>query len=98
MALPGQPSPASADFSGPFQVDNDGVISGDFTLAVTDPQKIAGLVAALSPRSAGIAGSIASGIAFAGRTENGRTVIHLTVTGGKAALGVIPLGRIPPLP
>lgn len=97
VALPGVPSPASADFSGPFRVDREGVISGDFTLAVTDPRTIAGLVAALSPRAAGIAGSIASGIAFAGRTENGRTVIRLTVAEGKASLGIIPLGRIPPL-
>lgn len=96
LALAGIPDAAS-DLSGPFRIGGDGLVSGEFTLAVTDPQKIAGLLAAISPRSAGLAGSIASGIALAGKSENGRTVIRITVAEGDASVGFIPLGRIPPL-
>ena len=97
VALAGAPGAGGADLSGSFSVGETGLVSGDFTFAVTDPQKIAALVSAISPKLAGIAGSVASGIAFAGRTEDGRTVIRLGVADGNASIGVIPLGRIPPL-
>lgn len=94
-ALPG--APASAEVSGPFQVAPDGAISGDFQIALSDPAGIADLVGALNPRLAGTARTIASAVGMAGRPVDGRTVIDITVRDGRAALGFIPLGTIPPL-
>jgi hypothetical protein len=96
LALAGEGG-GSAEVSGPFRFADDHTVSGQFDIVVADPDTIAGLVAKLVPQAAGIAGSIASGVAFAGKTENGRTTIRITVTDGQAALGVIPLGALPPL-
>lgn len=91
------PSGGAADISGPFRVNDTGEISGNFRLALENPQAIAGLVEVLVPGASGIATAIAGGIGFAGRQENGRTVIDIQVRDGRAQLGFIPLGRIPPI-
>lgn len=88
---------ASAELSGPFQVSDDGSISGNFQIALSDPAGIAGLVGSLDPRLAGTASTVASAVGMAGRQVDGRTVIDITVRDGDAALGFIPLGTIPPL-
>lgn len=93
-----QEASGSVDVSGPFSIDAQRQVSGQFDLVVSDAPAIAALVSALAPDLAGIAGSVASGIAFAGRTENGRTTVRIDVDQGNASLGVIPLGSIPPLP
>ena len=94
LALPGG---GAAEVSGPYSISDEGEISGDFALAVEDAQAIAGLVGTLVPSVQGIASSIASGLAFAGRQEDGRTVVDIQVREGRAQLGFIPLGRIPPI-
>ncbi|BDA86138.1 hypothetical protein Sa4125_36800 [Aureimonas sp. SA4125] len=93
----GGASAGSAEVSGPFRFADDHTLSGAFDIVVSDPQAIAALVAAVAPEAASIAGSLASGVAFAGTTENGRTTIRITVADGQAMLGVIPLGTLPPL-
>ncbi|MFD2236672.1 DUF2125 domain-containing protein [Aureimonas populi] len=87
----------AAEISGPYAISQGGEISGDFALAVENPQAIAGLVETLLPGSAGVASALAGGLAFAGRQENGRTVVDIQVREGRAQLGFIPLGRIPPI-
>ncbi|UIJ72416.1 DUF2125 domain-containing protein [Aurantimonas sp. HBX-1] len=88
---------AQAELSGTFMFDTSGQLSGDFELAVTQPQQIATLVAEALPEAASVANSIATALSFVGRQENGRTVIAITVRDGIVAAGVIPLGSIPPL-
>lgn len=95
IVLPG--AAGSATVSGPFSVDAEKRVSGDFTVVVADVEGVVSLVTAAAPQLAGLASTVASGIAFAGRTENGKTTIQITVRDGKAALGMIPLGRIPRL-
>lgn len=92
LSLPGG---GGADLSGPFRVSPTGELSGDFRLAVEDPQAIAGLVGVLVPGTGGLATTIAGALAFAGRQENGRTVVDVQVREGEARLGFIPLGRLP---
>ncbi|NDV88725.1 DUF2125 domain-containing protein [Aurantimonas aggregata] len=88
---------AGAELSGTFRFDADGELSGDFELAVTDPQQIAALVAEALPPLASVANSIAAAVGFIGRQENGWTVIGLNVRDGDVSAGVIPLGSVPPL-
>ncbi|KAB0677032.1 DUF2125 domain-containing protein [Aureimonas leprariae] len=93
-SAPGNPA---AELSGPFAVDREGRVSGRFRVAMSDPAAIADLAGRFVPEFGGLAGTLASGIGMVGRQENGQTVIEIDVKRGKASLGFIPLGRIPPL-
>ncbi|MCP3053776.1 DUF2125 domain-containing protein [Aurantimonas marianensis] len=86
---------ASAELSGDFAVAADGLVSGDFELAVADPQRIAALVGEAMPQFAPIAQSVASAIGFVARQENGRDIVALTLRDGNLSAGVIPLGQVP---
>ena len=86
-----------AELAGPFTIADTGLLSGDFKLALEKPDAIAGMVSRLVPAAAGIAGSLAGAVGFAGRQENGRTVIDLTVREGEARVGFLPVGRVPPI-
>ncbi|ALN74373.1 DUF2125 domain-containing protein [Aureimonas sp. AU20] len=92
LSLPGG---GGAQLSGPFRVSQSGEVSGDFRLAVEDPQSIAGLIGVLVPGTGGLATTIAGALGFAGRQEDGKTVVDVQVREGEARLGFIPLGRIP---
>lgn len=83
------------ELSGPFSVSDTGEVSGDFSVAVENPQAIAAVVGFLVPGAASIASTVAGAIGFAGREENGRTVLDIQVREGEARLGFIPLGRLP---
>lgn len=87
----------AAEIAGPFSFSPEGLLSGDFRIALENPQAIAELVGRIVPAAGGVANAIAGGIGFAGRQENGRSVIDVQVRGGRAQLGFIPLGEIPPL-
>ncbi|WP_152045054.1 DUF2125 domain-containing protein [Aureimonas psammosilenae] len=91
------PASGSAEIAGPFSFDGEGRLSGRFDISLTDPAAIADLAGRLVPGAEGIAGTVASGIGLVGRTENGRTVLQVDVRDGRASLGFIPLGRIPPI-
>ncbi|MDY8108463.1 DUF2125 domain-containing protein [Fulvimarina sp. 2208YS6-2-32] len=95
LAFAGEPS--GADLSGDFSFSDDGLLSGDFALAVTSPDRLATIVAGLAPQAASIAQTVASVIPFVGKTENGRTVIRITADQGRLSAGVLPLGTVPPL-
>lgn len=86
---------ASAELSGEFMVAADGILSGDFELAVADPQRIAALVAEAAPQLQSIANSLASAISFVGRQDKGRNIVALSLRDGNLSAGVIPLGRVP---
>ncbi len=94
LSLPGGGG-GGAQLSGPFRVSPTGEISGDFRLAVEDPQSIAGLVGVLVPGTGGLATTVAGALGFAGRQEDGKTVVDVQVREGEARLGFIPLGRLP---
>ncbi len=86
---------ASAELSGDFMVAADGILSGDFELAVADPQRIAALVAEAAPQLQSVAQSLASAIGFVGRRDNGRNIVPLSLRDGNLSAGVIPLGQVP---
>ncbi|WP_188052154.1 DUF2125 domain-containing protein [Aureimonas fodinaquatilis] len=87
----------AAEISGPFQFSPEGLLTGRFSIAVENPQAIADLVTSIAPAAAGVANAVAGGIGFAGRQVDGRSVIDIDVQNGRARLGFIPLGDIPPL-
>lgn len=86
----------SVAVSGPFSVDADRRISGDFAVAVENAEGVIATVSTVVPQLASLAGTIGSALGFLGRTENGRTTIALAVRSGEASLGII-RWKIPPL-
>jgi hypothetical protein len=89
--------PAGLELSGPWRISPDGFLSAEFRLAIAEPQQVADIIAAVLPGFAPVANQTASAVGFFGVRENGRSVLPLTVKDGAATLGVVPLGRIPPL-
>lgn len=85
------------EVSGPFSFAPSGEVTGDFRIALENPNAIASLVGQLVPGGAAIANTLAGGLGLVGRQENGRTVVDVQVRDGRAQLGFIPLGRIPPI-
>jgi hypothetical protein len=86
-----------AELSGTFRFDEEGRLTGNFDLALADPERIAALVAEALPEIAPVVNSVAAALAFVSREEAGRTVISIVVADGIVAAGLIPLGVIPPL-
>lgn len=91
------PTGGAAEVSGPVSFSPGGEVSGDFRLALEDPNAIAAFAGQLFPGLGAVANTVAGGLAFAGRQEDGRTVVDIEVREGRAQLGFIPLGRIPPI-
>ena len=88
---------AGAELSGTYSFGVDGELSGDFKLAVAEPERLAGLIGKIAPDNAGMANSLASAVSFAGRPVNGRSVLDVRVRDGNLSVGVFPIGKLPPL-
>lgn len=82
---------------GRLQLRPDGLLDGDLDVGLGDPAALAGLM-----QRYGTGGSLPQVVAGAaaafGRTDNGETFVKLTIRGGRAAIGFVPLFAIPPLP
>jgi hypothetical protein len=87
-------SPAQLNISGPFTIGNDGLVTGEVTLSVTNP-------AAFGPAFTAFAGALGlevapvmNIVAGAGTTK---TDVVISIKDGAASIGFIPLGQIPPV-
>ncbi len=79
--------------SGPFSVAEDGKIDADFKVLVRDPRGLAVMLGDVFPEMRSeISGSL-SGLALLGNTPT----LPLRIVKGRATLGFIPLGDLPPL-
>ena len=79
--------------SGPFSIAKDGLLDADLTVTVRDPKGLSTVLAEAFPESRERIVSSFSGLAALG----GAPTLPLKVVKGKASLGFIPLGEIPPL-
>jgi hypothetical protein len=79
--------------AGPFSVSDAGLLDANFTVTVRDPKALAAQLAGIFPDRADQIRT-----AFMGLTALGdNPTMPLKISGGKAMLGFIPLGTIPPL-
>ncbi len=85
------------EISGPFAFSPTGEVTGNFRIALEDPEAVASLVGQLVPGGGAIANTLVGGLGLVGRQEEGRTIVDVEVRDGRAQLGFIPLGRIPPI-
>lgn len=79
--------------AGTFSVAEDGLIDADLTVALRNPQGAAPALATAVPEIAGQVNSAIGGLALLGNSPS----LPLKIVKGRASLGFIPLGEIPPL-
>jgi hypothetical protein len=82
--------------SGPLSVDEAGLLSGDLSVTFTEAEKLGQTVQEISPEIAAyLTPSLSAAASVAKPGENPK--IDVTIRKGKAAIGIFPLGQIPPL-
>lgn len=79
--------------SGPYSIDQDGLIDADFKVSISDPKALAVSLAEVFPEQESKIKQGFAGLAFLGSKPS----LPLRITKGKATLGFIPLGGIPPV-
>jgi hypothetical protein len=84
---------AGLSLTGPFSVASDGLVDADLTVTVRDPQALSVLLAKAFPTAAGQIRASFAGLAALGDSPT----MPLKVSKGRATLGFIPLGELPPL-
>lgn len=84
---------ASLTLSGPFSVNEDGLLSADWTLALTGAPEMAEVLATVFPERADAIRSAFSGLALLGDKPS----IPLRIDEGEIKLAFVTLGEVPPL-
>jgi hypothetical protein len=90
------PDGASLTLSGPYQVAENGQISGTFDIAVGQLERWQAVIAELAPQAAGPLGTI-TGLLGSLAADDGTLAVTINVRDGRAFLGFIPIGSIPPI-
>jgi hypothetical protein len=80
--------------SGPFSVDEEGLIDARLNITIRDPRGLSAVLAEAVPEKRDQIEQAFSGLAMLGNAPS----LPLRIAKGKATLGFIPLGQIPPLP
>ena len=80
--------------SGPVSVDAEGLVDADLMIRITNPEALAGIVAAAMPEEAPKIRQGFAALAMLGK----QPAMPLKIVKGNAVLGFIPLGGIAPLP
>ena len=83
--------------SGPFEIGADGLIDATLKVIIVDPAGFAAAMKPVFPEYASQIDMIASGQKQPGPDGTPELQLPITIRNGRAALGFIPLARIPPL-
>lgn len=84
---------AGLSASGPFSIDRDGWIDADMKVVFRDPNALSAILAKIFPEHADQVRMSFSGLALLGNEP----WLQLKVVKGRAMLGFLPLGQIPPV-
>jgi hypothetical protein len=79
--------------SGPFSIDQAGLIDADLMVSIVQPQALAATLSDAFPEARDKIQQSFAGLALLGD----KPTLPLKITGGNAMLAFIPLGRIPPV-
>ena len=83
--------------SGPFEIGADGLIDATLKIIIVDPAGFAAAMKPVFPEYASQIDMVASGQKQAGPDGTPELQLPINIRDGRAALGFIPLGNIPPL-
>lgn len=93
---------AAIEARGDLSLKPDGLLDGTLDVRLIDPRAVAGVAAGLAPGFGALADPLVMAVAAFGRPgqAGGRPTSGLTITlsGSRAFVGFIPIGRLPPLP
>lgn len=84
---------AGISLSGPIAVDEEGLVDASLEISLRDPKAVGAILSAAIPERKRQIEQAFSALAMLGSTP-----MTLKIVKGRAALGFIPLGRIPPFP
>jgi hypothetical protein len=79
--------------SGPFSVDDSGLIDANLNVTIRDPRGLSAVLADAIPEKRDQIEQAFSGLAMLGNAPS----LPLRIAKGRASLGFIPLGDIPPV-
>ncbi|PYE89023.1 DUF2125 domain-containing protein [Phyllobacterium leguminum] len=91
------PSGGSLTISGPFSIDDQGLIDGKFRLSLINPPALAETAQTLFPEQRRNISTLLFALSAMPKDENGAPTITVNVSQGKATAGFIPLGTLPAL-
>ncbi len=95
QAFLSMPNGAMISLTGPFSVDEEGLIDADLKLTLVNPQSIAQAGQTVFPEMGGNIATILFALSAMPKDENGNPTMEIAVRKGKASAGFIPLGRLP---
>lgn len=81
------------ELSGPFSISGEGLLDADLQVTIRDPKGLSAVLEQAFPEARSQISSGFSGLAFLGKAPS----LPLKVVKGRAMLGFIPLGDVPPL-
>ncbi|YBV96093.1 DUF2125 domain-containing protein [Phyllobacteriaceae bacterium JZ32] len=91
------PSGGALTLSGPFSVDEEGVIDGSFRVSLTNPSALAEAARTIFPDQERNIATVLFALSAMPKDENGAPTLTVNVKRGKATAGFIPLGTLPAL-
>ncbi len=83
--------------SGPFSVDDEGRISGNFNVTMRNPEGVAQAMRSILPEEESTISSVLQAMAFVPKDASGAPTLPITVENGKMSVGFIRIGRLPSL-
>jgi hypothetical protein len=85
--------------AGDVTVDPEGRLDGRLDVTIADPAALAATLRPLLPPDSPLPVALAGAVAAFGRDDgDGQRTVTVTIRRGRAAIGLIPLGRLPRLP
>lgn len=91
------PGDTGISLKGAFSVAADGLLDADLVVGIKRPEDFARLLADILPEARSQIRNALTAFSLTGRSADGNMELPLRITRGSAAIGFIPLGRIPPL-
>ncbi|MEN3390650.1 DUF2125 domain-containing protein [Brucella melitensis] len=97
QAFVSMPNGAMVSLTGPFSVNEDGLINADLKLTLVNAQSLAQAGQAVFPAQGGNIATVLFALSAMPKGENGNPTMEIAIRKGKASAGFIPLGRLPAL-
>ncbi|MRN64997.1 DUF2125 domain-containing protein [Brucella sp. 10RB9213] len=97
QAFVSMPNGAMVSLTGPFSVNEDGLINADLKLTLVNAQSLAQAGQAVFPTQGGNIATVLFALSAMPKDENGNPTMEIAIRKGKASAGFIPLGRLPAL-
>jgi len=97
QAFLSMPNGAMVTLTGPFSIDDEGLVNADVKLTLVNAQSLAQAGQTVFPEQGSNIATILFALSAMPKDENGNPTLEIAVRKGRANAGFIPLGRLPAL-